>query len=121
MKRLSPAVLLAIAVVLLIVLKVYGASGSEGFADAEKEIVIVKAEWCGHCQKAAPEFAKIEKNGKIPVRILDADKDKAEVNKLNVKGYPTILFMESGKPTEYSGQRTCSAVMTAAGLPDSMC
>jgi len=122
MKRLSPAVLLAIAVVLLIVLKVYGASrGSEGFADAEKEIIIVKAEWCGHCQKAAPEFAKIAKNGKIPVKILDADKNKDEVSGLNVKGYPTILFMESGKPTEYSGQRTCSAVMSAAGLPDSVC
>lgn len=120
MKRLRPSVLLAIAVVLLIVLKVYGAL-SEGFADAEKEIVIVKAEWCGHCQKAAPEFAKIAKNGKIPVRILDADKDKEEVNKLQVKGYPTILFMENGNKTEYSGQRTCSAVMTAAGLPDSVC
>jgi thiol-disulfide isomerase/thioredoxin len=122
MKRLRPSVLLAIAVVLLIVLMVYGATNSsEGFADAEKQIIIVKADWCGHCKKAAPEFEKIAKNGKIPVKILDADKNKDEVNALNVKGYPTILFMENGNKTEYSGQRTCSAVMTAAGLPDSVC
>lgn len=121
MKRLRPAVLIAIAVVLLIVIKVYGAAGAEGFVNAEKEIVIVKAEWCGHCKTAAPEFEKISKNGKIPVRILDADKNKDEVNTLNVKGYPTILFMENGVSTEYSGQRTCSAVLTAAGLSDSLC
>jgi thiol-disulfide isomerase/thioredoxin len=122
MKRINPTALLAIAVVLFIVLRVYGTTcSSEGFADTDKQIIIVKAEWCGHCQKAAPEFAKIEKNGKIPVKILDADKNKDEVNALNVKGYPTILFMENGNKTEYSGQRTCSAVMTAAGLPDSVC
>lgn len=92
----------------------------EGFeGGAERSLVICKADWCGHCKKAAPEFQKLlgaspmtlKDGSKVVVKILDADKDKAEISKYKVRGYPTILIDSNGQTTEYPGERTASAVM----------
>jgi thiol-disulfide isomerase/thioredoxin len=92
----------------------------EGFeGGAEKSLVICKADWCGHCKKAAPEFQKLlgaspmtlKDGSKVTVKILDADKNKAEISKYKVRGYPTILIDNNGQTTEYPGERTASAVM----------
>lgn len=113
--------ILAILVVLLVALylskkrKMY-----EGFAGgADRSLVICKADWCGHCKKAAPEFQKLlgaspmtlKDGSKIVVKILDADKDKSEISKYKVKGYPTILIDSNGQTTEYPGERTASGVI----------
>lgn len=113
--------ILAMLVVLLVVLylskkrKMY-----EGFAGgADRSLVICKADWCGHCKKAAPEFQKLlsaspmtlKDGSKIVVKILDADKDKSEISKYKVKGYPSILIDSNGQTTEYPGERTASAVI----------
>ena len=92
----------------------------EGFeGGAQKSLVICKADWCGHCKKAAPEFQKLlgaspmtlKDGSKVTVKILDADKDKSEIGKYKVRGYPTILIDNNGQTTEYPGERTASAVM----------
>ncbi len=92
----------------------------EGFeGGAEKSLVICKADWCGHCKKAAPEFQKLlgaspmtlKDGSKVVVKILDADKNKAEISKYKVRGYPTILIDSNGQTTEYPGERTASAVI----------
>ena len=92
---------------------------TEGFEGASKSVVICKADWCGHCKKAAPEFSKLLsaspitlKDGtKATVKILDADKDKAEVAKYNVKGFPSVLVVDGGQTTEYPGERTASGII----------
>jgi thiol-disulfide isomerase/thioredoxin len=92
--------------------------GWEGFASGSKTLLIFKANWCGHCKNAKPEFDKLVANPpKLPdgsvvkVRVLDADSDKQEVAKYNVSGYPTILYInESGTKVEYKGERTASAI-----------
>lgn len=91
----------------------------EGFEGATKSVVICKADWCGHCKKAAPEFSKLLsaspitlKDGtKATVKILDGDKDKAEVAKYNVKGFPSVLIIDGGQTTEYPGERTASGII----------
>jgi thiol-disulfide isomerase/thioredoxin len=91
----------------------------EGFEGAQKSLVICKADWCGHCKKAAPEFQKLlgaspmtlKDGSKVTVKILDADKDKSEIGKYKVRGYPTILIDNNGQTTEYPGERTASAVI----------
>lgn len=112
--------ILAILVVLLVALYLgQRRSMYEGFEGAAKSLVICKADWCGHCKKAAPEFQKLlgaspmtlKDGSKIVVKILDADKDKAEIGKYKVRGYPTILIDSNGQTTEYPGERTASAVM----------
>jgi thiol-disulfide isomerase/thioredoxin len=110
---------LLLLVVLLVLLKLTDSHRSEGFANPSTSVVICKADWCGHCKTAAPEFDKLLaaspitlKNGtKATVSILDADKDKAEVSKLGIKGYPTILIMNGGTKTEYPGPRTHDGVL----------
>ena len=86
----------------------------ERFQDSPKgELIIAKAEWCGHCKRAMPEFNKLLQLGSIPmtsggsltVRILDSDKDKQEVAALNVRGFPTIMAKIDEKTFEYNGDR----------------
>ncbi len=114
-KRLLVAVLLLLSLVLLR-LSVRG--GLEGFQE-EKKVIIAKADWCGHCRKAAPEFERLKQASPIrladgsqaTVEILDADQNKEKVSALGVKGFPTILGMKGGEKVEYPGERTYDAVV----------
>jgi thiol-disulfide isomerase/thioredoxin len=119
-------ILLGLALLLLVLLRVYGRrylgfetfkSGGNGKGD--KEVVIVKAAWCGHCKKAAPEFQRLASaspirlsdGSEVKVRLLDDKADGTEVQGLGVKGFPTILYFSNGQKTEYSGPRTYDGVM----------
>lgn len=59
-------------------------------------ILIVKADWCGHCRKALPELEQVSRltGNMFPVYKLDADTNKRSVKSLGVMGYPTIFFIE---------------------------
>ena len=111
--------ILSILLILLVLLWFYHNRTTEGFEGASKSVVICKADWCGHCKKAAPEFSKLLsaspitlKDGtKATVKILDADKDKAEVAQYKVKGFPTVLVVDGGQTTEYPGERTASGII----------
>jgi len=92
-----------------------GFQGSQG-----SELLIVKAGWCGHCKTAAPEFQRLvaatpvtlKDGSSVTIRMLDEGTDKAEVQGLQVKGFPTILYRgPSGDRMEYSGPRTYDGVM----------
>lgn len=105
--------------VLLVVLVVLRYQVSEGFQGSEIAVIICKADWCGHCQKAAPEFDRLVAaspialtNGKkAVVTRLDADKDKAELAKYTIRGFPTILIQKGGETTEYPNERTYDGVV----------
>jgi thiol-disulfide isomerase/thioredoxin len=111
--------ILCILLILLVLLRFYHNRTTEGFEGVSKSVVICKADWCGHCKKAAPEFSKLLaaspitlKDGtKTTVKILDADKDKSEVAKYNVKGFPSVLIIDAGQTTEYPGERTASGII----------
>ena len=96
---------------------------SEGFSGGtpKGELVIVKAEWCGHCKKAMPEFnrlvraspIKLQDGSEVAVRLLDEQLHKQEVQKLGVQGYPTIKFIPVGAPAiDYNGERTHDGVLS---------
>jgi len=107
--------------VLLVLLYVYNNSSHafEGFESGSKSLIICKADWCGHCKKAAPEFDKLmaaspitlKDGSKVDVKMLDADKDKAELSNYKIKGFPTILVVNGSETTEYPGERTSDGVM----------
>lgn len=90
----------------------------EGF-QSSKMVIICKADWCGHCKKAAPEFKKLmnsspitlKDGSKVTIKILDADKDKSELSKYKVRGYPSILIIDGDNVTEYPGERTANGVI----------
>ena len=87
---------------------------NEGFQDPIS-VVICKAEWCGHCKTAAPEFKKLvdaspislSNGGQATVTMLDADADKDAISAYKVRGYPTILVNN----VEYPGERTYAGVV----------
>jgi thiol-disulfide isomerase/thioredoxin len=109
---------LCILAVLLLVLHYSTRTQFEGF-QGSKNVVICKASWCGHCKDAAPEFDKLvsaspitlKDGSQATVTILDADENKEDIAKYNVRGYPTILIMNGDQKTEYPGERTSSGVI----------
>lgn len=122
--KASVYVLLGLALLLLVLLRIYGRRylGFETFQSGgggDKEVVIVKAAWCGHCKKAAPEFQRLvsaspirlSDGSEVKVRMLDDKANSTEVQGLGVKGFPTILYFSNGQKTEYSGPRTYDGVM----------
>ena len=106
-------------VVLIVILVVIRLKVSEGFQGNGPSVMICKADWCGHCKKAAPEFQKLATASPIAlsngthatVKILDADQDKSEIKKYNVRGYPSILIVNGSETTEYPGERTYEGVV----------
>jgi len=111
---------LSVLLLVLVIMKLYANRSLEGFeGGASKSVVICKADWCGHCKKAAPEFAKLvaaspitlKDGSKAVVKILDADKDKSEISQYKVRGFPTVLVVDGGQTTEYPGDRTASGII----------
>lgn len=117
--KVRPVVVIAVLFVSLVVLRLYLNKSNEGFQGSNKEVVICKADWCGHCKKAAPEFQKLVGASPITlqdgttatVKLLDADQDKSEISKYKVRGYPTILVVNGSETTEYPGERTYDGVL----------
>lgn len=114
--RMKRGVVFVILIVILVVIRL---KVSEGFQGNGPSVVICKADWCGHCKKAAPEFKKLEAASPITlangtqatVKILDADQNKDEIKKYNVRGYPSILIVNGSDTTEYPGERTHDGVI----------
>lgn len=110
---------LCLLLLVLVVLRLYAHRRYEGFESGGKNIVICKADWCGHCKTAAPEFEKmlsaspitLNNGSKATVKILDADKDKEELGKYKIKGFPSILIENGESITEYPGARTHDGVL----------
>jgi thiol-disulfide isomerase/thioredoxin len=118
----KPIHFIGMALIVLVVLYFLTLSYEEGFESGKsvvsRSVIITKADWCGHCKKAAPEFDKLvaaspitlQDGTKATVKILDADTDKEEITKLKIKGYPTILIKNGGKTIEYPGDRTSDGI-----------
>lgn len=118
MKKIT---ILIVLLVVLVFLKYsrFNEGFNEGFESGGKSVIICKAEWCGHCKDAAPEFQKLVQaspitlndGSKATVTMLDADTDKDAMAKYNVKGFPTILIGDGASMRDYSGPRTYDGVV----------
>ena len=103
------AVLTIVAVLVLRLFK-----SSEGFADPDAPTLnLFYADWCPHCKTVAPAFKawSDSNNGSMTVNgttvFLKSYEEKqipANMKSL-VKGFPTVVLMMNGQPTEYSGPR----------------
>ncbi len=60
------------------------------------------ANWCGHCRPLAPIIEEIAKEsaGKALIGKLDADKNPATIQKLQVFSMPTIIVFKDGQEAE---------------------
>jgi len=60
------------------------------------------AEWCGPCHMIAPIVEQIaqEYQGRIKVGKLNVDENPQTASQLGIRGIPTLLLFDKGKPVE---------------------
>lgn len=68
------------------------------------------APWCGHCTKLAPTWEELarslEHDTSVRISKIDCTQFRPICTDFEVKGYPTLLWIEDGKKIEkYSGSR----------------
>lgn len=76
-----------------------------------KHFIKFYAPWCGHCQKLAPVWDdladSLEHDISVSISKIDCTKYRPTCQEFEVKGYPTLLWIEDGKKVEkYSGGRS---------------
>ena len=95
-------------------------------------LLFVKADWCGHCQKAMPVLRQVGDmlGAAVPTLAIDSDANKAMVARLGVKSFPTIMYVDDGgQPHVFEGERTvhtivgfvCSHASKTRGNLDGVC
>lgn len=65
------------------------------------------APWCAHCQAMAPAWDELgrEMKGALNIGEVDCVAEKRLCKDVKLRGYPTILFFQSGERVEYDGLR----------------
>ena len=94
----------------------------ETFVPNANHIVLVYADWCGHCQKFKPEWKKFRKLARSVSNIrtseLDVDDKTNEsmIKSLGVDTFPTVIMIRpSGDRQVYSGDRSSVDLLRWAG------
>jgi len=76
-------------------------------------IVLVHADWCGHC-KRLKESGELEKLSRTHAVVIASDENNYAskvMNKYNSRGFPTLLVMhKNGKVEPYNGDRTAAEI-----------
>lgn len=95
----------------------FSVNKTEGFENAVPvTLTMYYADWCGHCQTAKPEFAKLGSKqtiaGKVVnIKMVNPETQPDEAVGANIRGFPTIVLKNGDKTVEYSGQRTQEALL----------
>jgi thioredoxin-like negative regulator of GroEL len=74
---------------------------------SQNELMLFKADWCGHCKHFLPTWEKIsnDSNLKVNFKTFDSEKNKKEIEQYNIHGYPTIMYKVGNNLIEYNGNR----------------
>jgi thioredoxin 1 len=69
-----------------------------------KVLVDFTAAWCGPCKRLSPIVDEIaeELAGKVKVGKLDIDEAPMTATKFQVRGVPTLMVFEGGRPVQTS-------------------
>ena len=74
-------------------------------------MVLIYADWCGHCQAAAPEIKELARmvDGKATVYAIESAEYKGD----DVNGFPTIKIVKNGSSINYDGDRSAEKMKEA--------
>ncbi|CAG2118714.1 unnamed protein product [Medioppia subpectinata] len=81
------------------------------FLSKGRHFVKFYAPWCGHCQRLAPTWHQLaqsfEFDTSVKISKVDCTISSMSCKNYEIKGYPTLLWIEDGKVTDkYSGSRS---------------
>ena len=84
----------------------------KGGSSDDKTVYLFKADWCPHCVGFKPTWEKLEKDlgSKVKFVTYDSDKNKEEMEKFNIQGFPTIIMNAGKKSIEYVGPKDIQSV-----------
>jgi thiol-disulfide isomerase/thioredoxin len=72
------------------------------------ELMLFKAEWCGHCKKFKSTWDKIksENENKLRFNSYDSDQtlDTKYFKKYDIQGFPTLILKKDDKVIEYTNK-----------------
>ena len=72
-------------------------------------MLIIYADWCGHCQHSEPEWNKLSKL--VPNKVFAIE--SSEYTDSDVSSYPTIKIIRKGKSKVYDGDRSAENMKEA--------
>ena len=118
--KIVSLVLLLIFIVLIIV-SIFHKSESFQQDTQTIDIILCKADWCGHCKHFIPIWTQLEKGfgNNFNFIIYDSGTNSKDISNLPVKitGFPTILFRNNNKIVIYNKGRDYN---TIAGILSSI-
>ena len=78
-----------------------------GGGDDIVELMLFKAEWCGHCKSFLPVWNTLEHKykNKYTFTLYDSEKDTEVFKKWDINSYPTLIINNKGKILDYTGPR----------------
>lgn len=80
-----------------------------GGASPNKTLVLIKADWCGHCQAFKQIWEQLPSEiENINFKVLDSEQNKDIIQGYNIKGYPSIFLESEQGRTEFEGKRELS-------------
>lgn len=88
--------------------------------DPSKSHILLEfyAPWCGHCKNLAPEYERLGETfasaDDVVIAQVDADKHKKLASRFDVKGFPTLKWVQKGSSFEKAEEP--QAERTAEGL-----
>ena len=81
--------------------------GEQYGGSEDNEIMLFKAEWCGHCQNFKNDWEQLQNDkflkSKYTFKTFDSDNDKKKMEEYKIKGFPTLFVRKNNKTVEYSG------------------
>lgn len=66
-------------------------------AQTELALVDYYASWCGACRMAAPMFKRVATELNLPIYKIDAEKNPAAREGVDIANLPTIALVKGGK------------------------
>lgn len=75
----------------------------------ENILVLLHAEWCGHCKNLMPTWNELMKEEEKVLKVNvggKSEKEKQLLEQFEVQGFPTIMKFSGGESQEYTGSRT---------------
>ena len=94
----------------------------ETFVPNSNHIVLVYADWCGHCQKFKPEWRKFRRMARNDPKIRTSELDVEDkvnttmIKSMGVATFPTVIKIKpSGDRQTYTGDRSSVDLLRWAG------